>query len=705
MKQMIQERKSIAFKLAVMFGIVIVIQIVLIAALLIFGGVFKQTEEKSFQFFSEKVSHRKSSLENEMNNVWTNFDQYMEKISQYYSLYGRDQSTDEFLTNIAPFMQDALGVTKTTGIFFIMNDDNESDDSRHPVVYLRNADPTRGVTDKANLSLIAGPWEIAKEMRITTSRNWDLRLDLTRENRDFYDKVYENRHLSDNERLLGYWCPPFKLTNDDEKIITYSLPLNDEKGNLIGVFGVEISLNYLYKFLPPSDLQAQDSYGYLIGMRKDSDSEIYPVAARAVLQSHVLDLDSTIALDKVSSDYQIYKLNEARDGKRVYASVRKMGMYYSNTPHESDEWFLIGLMDGHELLQLPNRVFQLLVMAFCICIVSGLFISVILSRRFARPIIDLSEQVNHNETEHFIPTGFLEIDQLSDAILHSQKRLIDLSNKLSRIIELTGVPFGAYEINRNSNDVFVTNYLARLFRLTEPTAVELFADKQKFTAYLDEICSNSTEEENIYAVNGGLDTFYLRVTQAETEEAVLGVVMDVTEEVVHSKELKEQRDKDPLTGILNRYAFKRDVAYYNSHLNEVMPIGIGLFDLNGLKVVNDQWGHEKGDQYLKLSSDIICGTFVDTTIYRIGGDEFVTIFFNRSKADIDKLHKSLVEKMDSYNKYGDFNIGIAFGYSFYDEARDSCMEEVLARADHNMYIDKREMKGLEPRETDPIREW
>ena len=65
----------------------------------------------------------------------------------------------------------------------------------------------------------------------------------------------------------------FAFYEGGEEVVTYSIPLVDQRGRAVGVFGVEISLNYLYKYLPPSDLLAVDSYGYVIGIRSERTTD------------------------------------------------------------------------------------------------------------------------------------------------------------------------------------------------------------------------------------------------------------------------------------------------------------------------------------------------------------------------------------------------------------------------------------------------
>lgn len=85
--------------------------------------------------------------------------------------------------------------------------------------------------------------------------------------------------------------------------------------------------------------------------------------------------------------------------------------------------------------------------------------------------------------------------------------------------------------------------------------------------------------------------------------------------------LEEWSYVDPLTKLLNRRAFDRTMAEASGD----EPVGIAFCDLNGLKKVNDEQGHEAGDRFLMSFAELLTGHFSHENIYRISGDEFVVI--------------------------------------------------------------------------------
>lgn len=162
--------------------------------------------------------------------------------------------------------------------------------------------------------------------------------------------------------------------------------------------------------------------------------------------------------------------------------------------------------------------------------------------------------------------------------------------------------------------------------------------------------------------------------------------------------MSELAIRDPLTGLRNSTAYEDAVCA----LEQALAAGEGVFglvmiDLNNLKVVNDTFGHEKGDIAIKTLSKIICGVFVHSPVYRVGGDEFVVVLQNADYRNIKALIEDFNAEIDAASSDDQLEpwerTSAAIGYALYDPARDGSVSDVLARADQAMYHRKREMKG------------
>ncbi len=153
--------------------------------------------------------------------------------------------------------------------------------------------------------------------------------------------------------------------------------------------------------------------------------------------------------------------------------------------------------------------------------------------------------------------------------------------------------------------------------------------------------------------------------------------------------------KDALTGVRNRAAFLEEQAErQKSMLKDSRPFALMVLDVNGLKRVNDSFGHAAGDRVIMLACRAICRTFKHSPVFRIGGDEFVVLLEGADLASLDWLCRSLQSEIDEMNQRTDLNVplSLAYGVARSGEVAGESFEELLRRADRKMYLCKTEMK-------------
>lgn len=131
---------------------------------------------------------------------------------------------------------------------------------------------------------------------------------------------------------------------------------------------------------------------------------------------------------------------------------------------------------------------------------------------------------------------------------------------------------------------------------------------------------------------------------------------------------------DPLTGLLNRQSYEQALSY--------KIYGAISIDMNELKYMNDKYGHEAGDNALKIISMVLQSfSTVGFRIYRIGGDEFMGLFFKPITEEEALVMISVMEDKMEVTGYS-----CAFGFALNEN--DSILD-TLKRADDNMYNDKK----------------
>ena len=139
---------------------------------------------------------------------------------------------------------------------------------------------------------------------------------------------------------------------------------------------------------------------------------------------------------------------------------------------------------------------------------------------------------------------------------------------------------------------------------------------------------------------------------------------------------------DLLTGVLNRNEMNNRVSNLGDSVKENKGnYGIVFVDMNGLKYVNDNQGHEAGDQLLKNAAMILQSTFIGDEIFRAGGDEFMILLKDTSPEDMQMKIDEIKMKEEMFE-----NVSFSAGYSFFEDGRS--IRDALAQADELMYKDK-----------------
>ncbi len=187
---------------------------------------------------------------------------------------------------------------------------------------------------------------------------------------------------------------------------------------------------------------------------------------------------------------------------------------------------------------------------------------------------------------------------------------------------------------------------------------------------------------------------------SDGQHIILGVENiddEIRKEKEHLKALNTEKElarRDELTGTRNKTALIELESSIQENINNGMtylPFAFALCDLNNLKKVNDSQGHKAGDEYIVSAAKLLCDIFDHSPVFRIGGDEFVIFLrgddYNARDELIDRLKKTSLANRES----GSGPI-IAAGLAVYDPESDSSVTDVLDRADHMMYKDKRSLK-------------
>jgi len=164
----------------------------------------------------------------------------------------------------------------------------------------------------------------------------------------------------------------------------------------------------------------------------------------------------------------------------------------------------------------------------------------------------------------------------------------------------------------------------------------------------------------------------------------VGITRDVTEPVERQKQIEHISTHDFLTNIYNRRYFVE--AYLQLQESKQYPIGLLMMDLNGLKIYNDAYGHDVGDQVLKTTAEMIEEIAPKEAVFaRIGGDEFALLTSLLDESELEVIKGKIQLKLNN-TKINNLSISMAIGIHIIEEQLP--IETLIQVAEDHMYRNK-----------------
>lgn len=604
-----------------------------------------------------------------------------------------------------------------TGIFVVLNThdlDTREKGEPLPCLYLRDLDPNSSPSQRnSDLMLVRAPAQVVQSLYIATDTSWTPSINYgANGSSGFLYPVFQAAYHGNGEldaADYGHWTSsPYTLSGDDHSAIAYTIPLILDDGTVYGVLGVEILESYLQALLPGTELQNDSSGTYLLGVASNSaigkdDLTVSVISASPAANAPQQSYDQTLLLKPSKrGGYQ----SDSPLGL-CHAAVAPLTLYNRNAPFSNEQMLLIGSVPVSALYAFSGDVVRLLIIAVLVVLTAGLFSSLVLARKLSRPISRLSDEVAHaRESRSSIPmlsaTGIIELDRFSSAFTQLGREVLDTSTKFLRIMDMASVELGGYELRSAPDSIYVTDNFFDLLGMPGVDADDLTVQSfRELLQRFERSCPHSPAPDGAMLYHIRLPSGkerYLRIETTHEDGTQVGLAEDATANTLEKLRIEHERDYDTLTDLYNRRAFRRICAEFFCSPEKLGHAALLMFDLDNLKQINDTFGHDWGDEYIRLTGECFAKNAPARTVCaRISGDEFNALFYGYNdqdtlRADICALKAALEQSVVQLPSGRELRVSVSGGVAWYPESSTNLIT-LRKYADFAMYQVKHSRKG------------
>ena len=629
------------------------------------------------------------------------------------TLDNSSEQSDALLVALAPQLLDTLRAKQVTGIFIMLNThdlDTCEVGKKMPGIYLRDQDPDARPSERnSDLLLERASATVVKELGIGTDKGWQPAFPYQGNTkggilRTVFQTAYKSGASLSVESYGRWTTTSYCLAGDDRNAIAYSMPLILPDGTVYGVVGVELLTDYLQTKLPFTELDEDKAGTYFIVTTTDAQTESTLTLRKTVTSGEDLaaaDAPLGVLNCRLGEDGNWLELN----GKRYYMVLEQLQVYNRNAPFAGEKWYLAGAMEQSVLLAFSDRMRKVLLGTIVVTLVLSVLGSLLVSARLASPINHLYREVIDAQEKKTFPrlsrTAIREVDRFAETITELNKELVTNSTKFLRIMDMASVEIGGYELRTDTGSVFVTDNFFSLLGKPEmqgkPLSVRRFEEVLKGIREKNPR-DRTAEGDELLTIQQPDGVRYIMLRSTIEGHAKIGLAEDVTATVLERKRIEHERDYDILTGLYNRQAFNRVCTELFAAPERMGVAALMMMDLDNLKHINDTYGHDWGDQYIRRTGQCLReNTPAGTVCARLSGDEFLVLFHGYRSRDavrekIDRLTNAMQQSVALLPSGNALHISLSGGIAWYpDDGQD--WETLKKYADFAMYQVKHSDKG------------
>lgn len=674
--------------MSLIFSITIAVEIIVLLSILYVGKIPDKIKQESYESFELNVLDSVNSIEDAIESK-LHFEPIVDNITteiiNHFGSKGNVLTSSKttqlnFISKIPEYLVSLMIATNSNGAYLILENNNEAIDNqlKKEGIYIAIDYNSIERLVQYNAIILSGEVDIDIDYINISREKEEFSFNLNDENDQFYSTI-KNATLNDiSEPYINYRFQEFL----GEDVINITYPIVEDR-NLVALIGVEISVSTLFKVF-----ENNQKISYLLGYTENNDFQVKPIFTWN--DSDRFITNGYIKLKTLPSIDKFYLLE---NDNTIASYVIRLSLYDgNNNPYNNQKWVFIGFISIDNLVGNANYVENVILLIIIISFAFGALMIYLITTKVTNPIKVLSEQVRNGSSDvtHYKKSNIEEINNLIISFEKLTQDVTNYSNKLTNAINT--FLLGIYYYHNNEEEVYCTQ---PFLEMCGSKLQEGYIKKEEFDKLYNKLVNSYFDEKyHAYQLANGR---WVKIDHKIESTFTLGIVSDITDNVITLRKMEEKLDIDGLTQIYNRHAFNKIVAKLIEK-NPDKVIAIVMWDIDKLKYINDRYGHEIGDRYIIAFSDIIKTLENDGGIVaRRSGDEFLGAIVGKSKKEISFLLSKIRHKINQSELEISSNISekirASFGIAWYpDNGKD--LNSLLEYADKKLYQFKFEFGGL-----------
>lgn len=276
-----------------------------------------------------------------------------------------------------------------------------------------------------------------------------------------------------------------------------------------------------------------------------------------------------------------------------------------------------------------------------------------------------------------------ESEERLSVFMDSAPNAFALFDSRLNLVELNNVGVGMLPAGTNKEDA-IGKHITEL----QPEIKE----QERYVKYSDVVKTGKPMSVDDVILHPQFGEMHLNVNAFKVGEGLGLIITDITERKQGERKLRMLATTDTLTEVLNRgfglLLFGKQLQLAKRNRSK---LSICYVDVDGLKEVNDTYGHQEGDEVLKMVAGFLKETMREVDIVcRLGGDEFLLVL---PRCSIDQALTAwgrIAQKKADFNTKGikPYKISLSHGFAEYDPGHEKTVDQLIAIADHEMYKHK-----------------